>query len=167
MFTKKPEGIAAVEPARSSSTLPPPLNGARPAAAAAPGMRASSADASSVIGTDLTVLGNLQSKGEIQVEGTVQGDIQAGRVIVGQSARITGGIVADDVVVQGTVMGSIRGNRVTLQSTSKVEGDVFHQSLAIEQGAFFEGKSRRSDDPTATQKTGGEISQILGKPATG
>jgi cytoskeletal protein CcmA (bactofilin family) len=165
MFTKKPDGIPSVEPAKSGSGLPPPLNGTRPNVA--PGMRPSSADASSVIGTDLTVLGNLQSKGEIQVEGTVQGDIQAGRVIVGQSARITGGIVADDVVVQGTVMGSVRGNRVTLQSTSKVEGDVFHQSLAIEQGAFFEGKSRRSDDPTATQKTGGELGQVLGKTVAG
>jgi len=35
-----------------------------------------------------------------------------------------------------------------LQSTSQVEGDIFHQSLSIEQGALFEGKSRRtSDDP--------------------
>ena len=167
MFTKKPDGIPSVEPARPSSSLPPPLNGARSSPVVASGMRAPGSDATSVIGTDLTVLGNLQSKGEIQVEGVVQGDIQAARVIVGQAARITGGIVADDVVVQGTVMGSIRGNRVTLQSSSKVEGDVFHQSLAIEQGAFFEGKSRRSDDPTATQKTGGEIGQILGTAANG
>jgi cytoskeletal protein CcmA (bactofilin family) len=45
-------------------------------------------------------------------------------------------------------MGSVRGKRVMLQSSSHVEGDIFHQALAIEQGAFFEGKSRRSDDPT-------------------
>ena len=51
--------------------------------------------------------------------------------------------------VRGHVMGSIRGKRVMLQATSHVEGDVFHQALAIEQGAFFEGKSRRSEDPTA------------------
>ena len=44
---------------------------------------------------------------------------------------------------------AIRGNAVTFQSASRVEGDVFHKSLAIEQGAFFEGKSRRSDDPLA------------------
>ena len=51
--------------------------------------------------------------------------------------------------VRGTVHGSVRGNRVLLQSTSKVEGDVFHQQLGIEQGAFFEGKSRRVENPTA------------------
>jgi cytoskeletal protein CcmA (bactofilin family) len=43
----------------------------------------------------------------------------------------------------------VRGKRVLLQNTSHVEGDVYHQTLAIEQGAFFEGKSRRTDDPTA------------------
>ena len=47
----------------------------------------------------------------------------------------------------GRVTGSIRGLRVTLQSMSHVEGDIYHQSLALEQGAYFEGRSRRCDDP--------------------
>jgi len=94
-------------------------------------------------------MGNLMSKGEVQIDGEVQGDLHCAQVIVGERARITGAIVADDIVVRGHVMGSIRGSRVTLQASSHVEGDVYHQSLAIEQGAFFEGKSRRSDDPTA------------------
>jgi cytoskeletal protein CcmA (bactofilin family) len=46
-------------------------------------------------------------------------------------------------------MGTVRGRRVILQSSCHVEGDVYHQTLAIEQGAFFEGKSRRTEDPTA------------------
>ena len=40
------------------------------------------------------------------------------------------------------------------QSSSHVEGDVFHKSLTIEQGAFFEGKSRRSDDPMSVPRPG-------------
>jgi cytoskeletal protein CcmA (bactofilin family) len=63
-----------------------------------------------------------------------------------------GSVIAEDVVVRGRVTGSIRGLRVTLQAQSHVEGDIFHQSLAIEQGAYFEGKSRRSDDPLAEIK---------------
>ncbi len=85
----------------------------------------------------------------MQIDGEVQGDIHGTYIVVGERARITGGIVAEEVVVRGHVMGSIRGRRVMLQSSSHVEGDVYHQSLAIEQGAFFEGKSRRSEDPTA------------------
>ncbi len=101
----------------------------------------------SVIGPDLTITGNLVSKGEVQVDGEVQGDIHGTYVVIGEKARITGGIVAEEIVIRGHVMGSVRGKRVMLQSSSHIEGDIYHQALAIEQGAFFEGKSRRSDDP--------------------
>ena len=104
--------------------------------------------ATSVIGPELTILGNLSSKGEMQIDGEIQGDIQSPRVVIGAKARITGGIVAEEVVVRGHVMGSIRGKRVMLHSSSHVEGDIFHQSLGIEQGASFEGKSQRSQNPT-------------------
>ncbi|MFP3920908.1 MAG: polymer-forming cytoskeletal protein [Dichotomicrobium sp.] len=106
--------------------------------------------APSIIGEDLAITGNVISKGEVQVDGQIEGDVHCASLIVGEKAEITGGIVAEDVVVRGRVMGSIRGVRVTLQASSHVEGDVFHKSLAIEQGAFFEGKSRRAEDPIAT-----------------
>ncbi len=113
--------------------------------------------APSVIGADLTIMGNAESKGEVQIDGVIQGDIHCASLFVGESAQITGGIVAEDVVVRGRVMGSIRGMRVTLQSSSHVEGDIYHQSLAIEQGAFFEGKSRREEDPlVGAQKSNGQ-----------
>jgi len=106
--------------------------------------------APSIIGEDLGITGNVISKGEVQVDGQIQGDVHCASLIVGEKAEITGGIVAEDVVVRGRVMGSIRGVRVTMQASSHVEGDVFHKALAIEQGAFFEGKSRRAEDPIAT-----------------
>jgi cytoskeletal protein CcmA (bactofilin family) len=58
-------------------------------------------------------------------------------------------------MLRGHSVGSIRGLRITLQAQSHVEGDIFHQSLAIEQAAYFEGKSRRSDDPLAEIKAMG------------
>jgi cytoskeletal protein CcmA (bactofilin family) len=142
-------------PAAPSSAPPAPLsfppNGPGPAGAARSslGSRLGERGAPSVIGPDLTIMGNLVSRGEVQVDGEVQGDIHGTNVVIGERARITGGVVAEEVVVRGHVMGSIRGRKVLLQASSHVEGDVFHQSLSIEQGAYFEGKSRRSDDPTA------------------
>jgi cytoskeletal protein CcmA (bactofilin family) len=150
MFTRKPEKEGAamdvnrpgVSPSRPNG--PPQIPGGRVAAP-----RASGGGTASTIGADLSITGNLESKGEIQIEGDVQGDIHAARIIIGEHARITGALVADEVVVRGAVQGSIRGNNVTFQAASHIEGDVFHKSLAIEQGAYFEGKSRRSDDPMA------------------
>ena len=81
----------------------------------------------------------------MQIDGEVQGDIHAGRIVVGEQAMITGALIADEIVIGGNVQGSIRGNNVTFQSASRIEGDVFHKTLTIEQGAYFEGKSRRSE----------------------
>jgi cytoskeletal protein CcmA (bactofilin family) len=103
----------------------------------------------SVIGPELQITGNLVSRGEVQIDGEINGDVHGSNVVVGERATVTGGIVADEVVVRGHVMGSVRGKRVLLQSTCRVEGDVYHLTLAIEQGAYFEGKSRRTEDPTA------------------
>ena len=135
----------------ASATPPalPQVGVPRPAAASPPLVRSGEKAAASVIGPDLTILGNLVSKGEVHVEGEVQGDMHASHIMVGDKAKVTGSIIAEEVVVRGHVMGSIRGRRVILQSSSHVDGDIYHQTLAIEQGAFFEGKSRRTEDPTA------------------
>jgi cytoskeletal protein CcmA (bactofilin family) len=97
------------------------------------------------------VIGNLHSQGDVQIEGEIRGDVTAVRIFVAKSARVAGTLVARDVIVKGTVVGSVRGNHITLHARSKTVGDIIHQTLKIEQGAFFEGKSRRADDPTAPQ----------------
>jgi cytoskeletal protein CcmA (bactofilin family) len=109
----------------------------------------------SIIGEDLKITGNVTSKGEIQVDGEIEGDIRCSSLLLGEKSRVTGGVAAEDVVVRGRIVGSIRGSRITLQAQSHVEGDIFHESLAIEQGAYFEGKSRRSDNPLAEIKAPG------------
>jgi cytoskeletal protein CcmA (bactofilin family) len=109
----------------------------------------------SIIGEDLTIKGNVTSKGEIQVDGEIEGDIRCGSLLLGDKSQVRGGVAAEDVIVRGHLVGSIRGLRITLQPQSHVEGDIFHQSLAIEQGAYFEGKSRRSDNPLEEIETPG------------
>lgn len=142
-----------VNPGFTAATPLPPVPSPAPVPSAAASRpmglnRPAERSAPSVIGTDLTISGNLVTKGEVQIDGEVQGDIQGTYVVIGEKARITGSVVAEEVVVRGHVMGSVRGRRVMLQASSHVEGDIFHHALAIEQGAFFEGKSRRSADPT-------------------
>jgi cytoskeletal protein CcmA (bactofilin family) len=113
----------------------------------------------SIIGEDLTITGNVTSKGEVQVDGEIQGDIHCSSLLLGDKSQVRG-VVAEEIVVRGHLVGSIKGLRITLQAPSHVEGDIFHQSLAIEQGAYFEGKSRRSDDPLAEAKAPGASSKL-------
>jgi cytoskeletal protein CcmA (bactofilin family) len=102
-------------------------------------------DPVTVIGAGLTITGNLESKGDVQVEGEVQGDVHAQYIFIGERARITGALIAEEIVVRGNVQGSIHGNVIIIHSSSHIAADVVHKSLAIEQGAFFEGRSIRSE----------------------
>ena len=107
----------------------------------------------SVLSSDLTVVGNLRTTGDIQVEGTVEGDIRAHLLTVGETATIRGEIVADDIVVNGRVVGRVRGLKVRLTSTARVEGDIIHKTIAIESGAHFEGSVQRQEDPLGAGQT--------------
>lgn len=101
----------------------------------------------SFIGPDLAISGDLISKGELRVDGEIEGDITGVRIVIGEQAHVAGNVAGEDVVLLGQVMGSVRGLRVSLQSTSRVQGDVYHQALVMEQGAIFEGRSIRATDP--------------------
>ncbi|MEI4470328.1 bactofilin family protein [Frigidibacter sp. MR17.24] len=109
--------------------------------------------APSLLSSDLTISGNIKTSGDIQIEGTVEGDIRAHLLTVGESATIRGEIVADDIVVNGRVVGRVRGLKVRLTSTARVEGDIIHKTIAIESGAHFEGSVQRQEDPLSQGST--------------
>ncbi|PTW52035.1 MULTISPECIES: bactofilin family protein [Rhodovulum] len=106
----------------------------------------------SMLSSDLVVTGNLKTTGDIQIEGTIDGDISAHLLTVGENATVRGEVVADDVVINGRVIGRVRGLKVRLTSTARVEGDIIHKTIAIESGAHFEGSVQRQDDPLNTGK---------------
>jgi cytoskeletal protein CcmA (bactofilin family) len=100
----------------------------------------------SVIGNDLKILGQglkIISQGVLQVDGKIGGDVRAAEVIVGEQGMVTGIVAGTQVVVHGKVAGVICGKTVGLHASSHVEGDIHHMSFSIEQGAIFEGRSRR------------------------
>ena len=138
----KPITATAAKPHPSAAAAASTAPAAQPARAAMP-----SSGGPSIISPDLTVTGNLQTDRDLQIEGTVQGDIRANLLTIGQNATIRGEIVADDVVVNGHVIGRIRGSKVRLSATGRVEGDIQHTTIAIEAGAQFEGSVQRSEDP--------------------
>ena len=119
----------------------------KPATDFAPSSTAKPKPPASVLSSDLTIKGNIKTSGDIQVEGTIEGDIRAHLLTVGEGATVKGEVVADDVVVNGRVIGRVRGLKVRLTSTARVEGDIIHKTIAIESGAHFEGSVQRRDDP--------------------
>jgi cytoskeletal protein CcmA (bactofilin family) len=101
----------------------------------------------SVIGNDLKIIGQglkIISRGVLQVDGEIEGDVMAVEVVVGEKGKVSGMVAGQQVVVRGTVSGVVCGKTVALQASSRVEGDIHHMSFAVEQGAQFDGRSRRA-----------------------
>src|SRR5215813_5030230 len=142
MFTRSPPAEPKpLEPVTTNSNAQrsaPQQSRPRPAA--------SDAAPKSVIGNDLKIIGQglkIISQGTLQVDGEVEGDVGGSEVIIGEKGKVTGTVAAERVIVRGQISGVIRGVTVTLQASSRVEGDIHHMSLAIEQGAEFDGRCRR------------------------
>ena len=107
----------------------------------------------SIINEDLLVIGNVKSPGRLHIDGEVLGAVQCDSLLLGGRASLLGDVTAEEVIVNGTLTGSIRARRVTLCSDCKVEGEIFHEHLTIEQGAYFEGVSRRTDNPDEAKRS--------------
>lgn len=99
----------------------------------------------SAISADLKVVGNLESAGDIQVDGTVVGDINSRSLTVGEGAHVEGSITAEKVRICGKLSGQVTAASVSIAATAVMTGDVTYQVLSIEEGASLEGRCHKVD----------------------
>lgn len=103
-----------------------------------------------VIGNDMSIEGQsitVRCKGSLRVNGVIAADLHCTELVVGEQAIVNGSIAADSVRVFGQVNGAILGANVVLHPSAQVEGDIHSQQLTIEQGASFDGRSRKVNNP--------------------
>ena len=115
----------------------------------------------SLISENLHIKGNLQSEGEIQIDGKVDGDVTALSLTIGEKGIVNGEIISGTIMVRGKVKGQIRSQEVQLTKSAHVTGDIHHDTLGIESGAFVEGLCKRSKRPLENIDNG--IKQITPK----
>jgi cytoskeletal protein CcmA (bactofilin family) len=146
MFTRN----SATEPSKPSARPNGQAIPAVPAIPPVPHHRTGPTDGGdkSIIGNDLKIIGQgglrIISRGILQIDGEIEGDVQAVEVIIGAQGKVAGLVAGQQVTVSGRVSGAICAKTVNLQSTAEVEADIHHMVFAIEQGAIFEGRSRRA-----------------------
>ena len=114
---------------------------------APPPVTAGGETSASVLTADVVMEGNLVTSGELLLNGTVHGAVQASRIVVDVNGAVNGQVVAEEIIIRGRVIGPICGVRVHLQPGAQVEGDVMSHSIVVEDGAFIDGQIRHSDDP--------------------
>ena len=107
-------------------------------------------EATSSISSGLSIVGKIVGHGVVTIFGHVEGELHASTVVIAESGKVEGDIVAEELTISGRVEGTIHANRVQLKSTAVVAGDIFHRSLAVEENAQFEGGSRRNENTIDT-----------------
>lgn len=135
-------------------------------AAEPPGDRHIAGDANSThtqsyIDASLTIVGDLHSEGDVRIDGRICGNVRCAQLIVGTDASITGAVIAEQaIVVRGRVIGTIRAPAVVIQDTAYVESEITYGSLAIDDGAFFEGTVRRRRNPLAEEPAASPLLEL-------
>lgn len=57
---------------------------------------------------DLEIVGDLQCPGDIQIDGTIEGLVKGGPIVVGERAKVEGSIVAGTVLISGKANGQVQ-----------------------------------------------------------
>lgn len=95
-----------------------------------------------LIGPDTTLHGELKSSGTVRIDGTLEGNLNAEWVIIGEDGTVQGDVTAKGMVIGGKVTGNIRSSQmVEIKQKGEVIGEIYTTNLIIMEGAVFEGHS--------------------------
>jgi cytoskeletal protein CcmA (bactofilin family) len=164
--SKQPSGAdeprpAPIEPKAALPPRPEPIEAPKPVAPQTTG------GAASIISAALTVTGNLNCDGDIEVKGTIDGDVKARNVHIDEGGKVKGKIVAENAHINGSVRGQILAKKVALAGSANVQGDILHETLSIEAGAFLDGNCRRLKDSDRVETPPAGSNRETAKPGNG
>lgn len=134
------------EPIPPLPDLPSPTQSRRTASLATPDQPTPVAPSAvapkslSVLSSDLTFEGDISGSGDLQIDGSVKGDVRTGRLVIGETGAVEGSVSADYIEVRGRIVGGLNGKQVKLVGTAYVDGDITHDQLSIDVGAYFQGR---------------------------
>lgn len=108
----------------------------------------------SVLGSDVSITGNIQAESELHIDGRVEGDVTCSTLAQGAGSRINGSVTADTARIAGTIEGSVRAKTLTVERTARIVGDVEYEAITIESGGHVDGRLKRVG--TAADGAGGD-----------
>lgn len=96
----------------------------------------------SFIGNNSVVKGEIDTKGTLRVDGTVEGNISADWVIACEKSHIKGNITARGIVIGGRVDGDIKAKEIVeIKNKGQIYGEILTSKLTVAEGAIFDGRS--------------------------
>ena len=116
----------------------------------------------SIIASDVEIVGNLNARVDLHIDGKIQGDVTCGNIVQGEGSIIAGKVIAESARLSGSVEGSIEANDLVIESTARITGDVVYTNLTIAPGGQIEGKFRHksSGGAPSISRTTVDISKV-------
>jgi cytoskeletal protein CcmA (bactofilin family) len=134
-----------------------------------PKRRPDSGSSLSIVGVDLEIMGHLDTRGVVKVEGRVIGNVTAmEQVLVATGATVEGDIVTREAVIGGVVLGGIEAaERVELLDTAVVTGNIVTARLLIHEGGRINGEVMMRHPGGSQDEGHGAVRQVAAEAQVG
>ena len=98
-------------------------------------------DTVNTIGEGTIITGDIKSKGDLRVDGTLKGSVStSGKVVLGKGGVVEGDVVCNNADISGSIKAKITVSQLlVLKATAKLNGDIITNKLSVEPGATFTG----------------------------
>ncbi|AYJ86437.1 polymer-forming cytoskeletal protein [Sphingomonas paeninsulae] len=111
------------------------------------------------MGSDVIITGNIGGRGNLHVDGRVDGDVVCATLTLGADGVIAGNVTADDATIAGAIDGTVAAKILTIEATARVNGDLSYDAVSIATGAIVEGRVKR----LTREDNGGALRLIAGE----
>ena len=107
---------------------------------------------SSILASSFSLKGSISCKGELQIDGRVNGNINGEKVILGPDSSMDGTLTADEIIISGKFKGKIKGKSIRLETGALVDAEITYEILAIEDGSSVNGIVKKSINNSTVKK---------------
>jgi cytoskeletal protein CcmA (bactofilin family) len=124
---------------------------------------ANSTNASTMIGAGTTITGDLESNGDIRIDGILKGNVSGkAKIIIGAEGKVEGDIEGLQADIIGHVTGTIKVQELLyLHGNTVVHGDIYAGKLQVEPTAVFNGKCHMGANIVELNKTAGKAANQI------
>jgi cytoskeletal protein CcmA (bactofilin family) len=118
-----------------------------------------------MISEGTTLKGTIDTKNDVRIAGTLDGEAKAeGKIIVSSSGQVDGNIEASDADIAGNIDGEVRvTNKLILRKSAVVEGDIYTKTILAEEGSQINGSFHMNENIERQMKSNGVSGKINSK----
>ena len=106
----------------------------------------------SIISDGTEFKGNVKTSAEIQIDGGLNGNVKADKVLIGINGNVRGNITAQFLRICGRIEGEIKAETLHLVKTASVKGNMYKKTISIEPGAKLIGNINEFEGVTIPNK---------------